>query len=85
MLNIEIRRNEDGVVRTYHQDFPWDAGSDYLWGAGNYSCDCNRSLFFQYAVGLTAQEADDYECTDGRFAVRITEGGRLVYKDGEWP
>jgi hypothetical protein len=85
MPTVEIRRNADGLVRKYEDDCEWQEGSDYLWGDGNYACDCNRSLFFARAVG----DDDDSErppCGGELYSVRITgSAGNVLYSDGEWP
>jgi len=43
--------------------------STCIWEDGNFSCDCNRYLFFQRQKGL--QEEDDFECSDGKYSVCI--------------
>ena len=78
--NVEIRRNSDGVIHTYRDDFDWSG--DYIWAAGNYSCDCNRRLFFGYAVG---EEPEEVECGDGAYSVRcVSDDGKELYKDDSW-
>jgi hypothetical protein len=78
---IEIRRNSDGVVRKYQDNYDW--GGDYIWADGNYSCDCNRYLFFQRAAD--DDEDDNTGCSDGKYSVRITsEDGAVLYQDDEW-
>src|SRR6185369_9384398 len=47
--HIAIRRNVDGLVRMYRHDMTWDECSAFSWLENNYSCDCNRYLFFQRA------------------------------------
>lgn len=79
---IEIRRNSDDVTRSYVDEYPWQGV--FIWQDGNYSCDCNRYLFFERADGKTP-EWDDGECGDGGYSVRITApDGKLLYSDGEW-
>jgi hypothetical protein len=80
MPTVEIRRNSDGVVRTYEDKWPWDG--DYIWADGNYSCDCNRALFFARAV--EDDDETDANCGNGAYSVRITEGGKLLYQDDAW-
>lgn len=52
------------------------AYSDYSWGDGNYSCDCNRGLFFKRAEGVDEEEAWDSTepCTKGKYAVEFMDG-----------
>ncbi len=65
-MKVHIRRNEDGVIRAYEYDGGWEGHSGYLWLEGNYSCDCNRHLFFQRAAG-----EDDGEVHCGSTAYTI--------------
>lgn len=73
----EIRRNSDGLTRLYPTDFY----GAFIWDEGNYSCDCNRAIFFT----AETDEDDDMECGDTAFSVRITalDDRRLLYQDGE--
>lgn len=71
-----IRDNKSGEVREYKMDDIISDGdphpSIYSWEYGNYSCDCNRSLFFQYAAGVSSDAADwDHGCGDGGFSVQV--------------
>lgn len=48
--DIEIQDTRTGEVRVHREDSEWDLGGyEYQWGCGNYSCDCNRSIFFDRA------------------------------------
>lgn len=55
----------------------------FIWGDGNYSCDCNREQFFHEANGDTELAKRDIPCTDGRFKVRICldSTGECVYSE----
>lgn len=72
---IYIRNNETGEVRQYADELieGWDAGqpSIFIWEDGNFSCDCNRRLFFARVKG----EDEDWEgdCSDGKFSVNIRD------------
>lgn len=68
-LRISITRVAD--EKTVEFDYPWEVHDDtlqdwtewqgtaiFLWGEGNYSCNCNRFLFFHRALGLSEQEID---------------------------
>lgn len=80
MPTVEIRRNSDGVVRKYQDEYEWHG--DYIWADGNYSCDCNRYLFFQR---VAKEPEGDCECGDGAYSVRITDkDGKLLYQDDTW-
>ena len=34
----------------------WEGTVEFLWSEGNYSCNCNRFLFFERAQGKTEEE-----------------------------
>lgn len=79
---LEVRRNVDGVIRTYRDD--WDYYGDFIWMEGNFACDCNRHLFFCRAAG--EDEGDDEDennrCGRDRYAVRLTDSnGDVLYED----
>lgn len=80
-----IRRNADSVVRDYPTT--WDVVDEfevdeYLWSEGNYSCDCNRALFFARAGG----EPDPVRpCGEVAFSVQIVgTDGKVLYQDDDW-
>lgn len=79
---LEIRRNSDGKV-VICPDEDWDEANEFMWSEGNYSCDCNRSLFFHRAEG-TPDDAGP--CGNDRYSVRLTDTitGVVVYQDGDW-
>ena len=84
-INVEIKRNADGLTRVYpFPEYGWDTDmDDYMWSDGNYSCDCNRALFFARA----ADEDDDIDiqCGESAYSVRIFDlSGKLLYQDGTW-
>lgn len=82
---VEIRRNSDGLVRKYHDpNLVWyDDGSRYIWSEGNFSCDCNRALFFACAAD---EEDPDTPCGDTAYSVRVvSDGGVEQYADENWP
>lgn len=80
---VHIRREADKLVRVYVDKYPWDGASDYMWGDGNYSCDCNRALFFARAVN--EDEPEETPCGDELYTVKITDdAGRVLYEDDRW-
>jgi hypothetical protein len=85
-LHITIRRNADGVVRVAHwKDWAWDDGSDYWWGEGNYSCDCNRAGVFADAGG-EQRAVEDKQCGDSGYTIlSITQDDdpAVLYQDGD--
>lgn len=79
---VHIRRNSDGLVRVYHDDTPWEEGSDFLWLDGNYSCDCNRYLFFQRSAD--EPEIDNPACGDTAYSIVkfvLADGSEIAVKD----
>src|SRR5690349_4077922 len=83
---LEIRRNSDGQVRASKE--PWDYYGDFIWSEGNFSCDCNRYLFWCRA-GDDSEDEDDEDagrCGDERFSVRLKdEAGNVLYEDFDRP
>lgn len=81
----EIRDNATGVVRQYQSDDILMRGdaepSSYVWEDGNYSCDCNRRLFFARAAN--DDENFDSECSYGLYSVRLRnkKSGRVFYSE----
>ena len=79
----EIRKNDTGEVREYETDEILMNDEDYPnpfnWSDNNYSCDCNRLLFFNRAGNEEKEEDWNVECTDGRFSVNLKNK-----KDGEY-
>ena len=60
--SLRIKNNATGESRVYKDDYDW--AEEYLfryqYTEGNYSCDCNRAIFF--ADGT--DEDDECECGD---------------------
>ena len=69
----EIRNNETSEIRQYltheilmnGEDFP----STFNWAENNYSCDCNRRIFFNRVNDIELE--NEYECSDGNFSVQL--------------
>lgn len=78
-IEVAIRRNADGLVRTQSMDLPW-RGS-YWWDEGNAACDCNRAWWFADA-GPEARN-DGEKCGHGRFTVLSIKvpSGEVVYSE----
>lgn len=73
-LQIVIRENATGVVRTYRPEYlpQYDNDEDgtrFQWTDGNYACDCNRALFFMRAGGEQPAWDGGGECGMTRYAV----------------
>lgn len=75
-FDIYLRRNSDGLVRIIHEDGEFDEGAEFQWMENNYSCDCNRHLFFQRA----SSEDDSGDKTCGETAYRVV---KFVLSNGE--
>lgn len=81
---VFIRRNADGETRRTDEITEWLG--DYMWADGNFSCDCNRSLFFDRAGSGPEPSLDEVQCGNDAYSVRITDdAGGVVYEDGDWP
>lgn len=82
-----IRKNSTGEVRLYNTSEILDAGenypSAYMWEEGNFSCDCNREIFFEEVVGKEATEFPG--CQDGHYSVNLENPatGELYYVEYE--
>lgn len=82
---VRIRDNATGEVRPYEGHTIVDAygetPSDFMWADGNYSCDCNRRLFFRRAGG--EDDEDGIVCGDGAYSVQVFNpvDGRVFYDE----
>lgn len=82
---VHIRQTADGVVRAMDGAVLMvDADNDglFIWEEGNFSCDCNRELFFRRAG--ERPEIDNPECGDTRYRIQIKDAatGEVLYD--EW-
>lgn len=80
---VSLTRVSDSKNVTWTEDFTihdtdiklwpglndWEHTVEFLWSEGNYSCNCNRFLFFERALGKTEAEIEaidpDQEDTTG--------------------
>lgn len=79
---VAIRHNPSGEIRMYRQDMTWD-DDEFMWTEGNYSCDCNRYLFFERAAG-NEPDWDLAKCGDELYTALYAElppDGRHVTLD----
>lgn len=84
-----IRKNDTGEVvecpcvnyRHVGDRYP----GTYIWEEGNYSCDCNRHIFFEDAHGRDVVRA--HECTMGRYSVNVAlaSTGEVFYREFDLP
>lgn len=82
-----IRHNATGEVREYVCNWDWfkndpESGDYFWWTEGNSSCDCNRFLYFERAIG-NDPDLDDATCSDGKYSVLYVElpDGRRIQID----
>ncbi len=85
---VHITNVETGETRSFGTDFDAEQSEDFLWSEGNFSCDCNRNIFFEReCLGLKDDEgrADDQACGYDAFTVRIVaaDDGRVLYEDAK--
>jgi hypothetical protein len=78
----EIRKNSTGEVVEYPTIEYIDYGSEtpnvFNWEENNFSCDCNRSIFFEGSY-------NDNECSDGKYSVNLknAKDGKIYYREFE--
>lgn len=77
--DIFIKNNTTGEVVNYKDDID-DEGNMFIWEEGNFSCDCNRFLFFERAKG-NKPDWDDGKCGNGGFSVNIKVGEEYYLKE----
>lgn len=84
---VEIRDNKTGFVRELPFDDILSIGdeepSDFIWVNGNYSCDCNRRIFFDQASGGDGNF--ESACGQGAYSVRVRnkKNGDVFYDEFE--
>lgn len=75
---------ETGEVHQFLTDEIWEEEhgepSNYIWSEGNFSCDCNRHLFFQRAIDA---EERAYVCGQDKYSVNLenTRTGQVYYRE----
>ena len=81
---VKIKKNKTGEIVDYYNDSTiWDNGINFfIWEEGNYSCDCNRELFFERAKG-NEPDSDNVKCGTGGFSVNIycPKTNECLYKE----
>lgn len=69
-----IRNNGTGEIRQSKEKIMWDEKNGcpliYIWKDGNFSCDCNRKLFFADA-GNEDISMEDAPCGEGKYSVNL--------------
>lgn len=80
-FNISIKNTETNEVVNYEDSFDENVVI-FMWTEGNYSCDCNRYLFFERAKGNNPNW-DDGECstTVNKYLVNIKDKNEYWVKE----
>jgi hypothetical protein len=72
-VTARIRRNATGEVRELECDELMEIGTDgpsvFNWQENNYSCDCNRALFFAQAGN--DEDLPEHPCGESAYAVQL--------------
>jgi hypothetical protein len=79
---VRIRNNATGEIREWRMNQVMIDGDDYpntfIWKDGDFSCDCNRSVFFAQSIDGDDKYTD--ECGNGAYAVQLLNAvDREVY------
>ena len=82
-----VRNNATGEIRQYRTEGIWDKEahdgpvSTWIWEEGNFSCDCNRKIFWGNAAG--EDYLSDSPCGDGGFSVNLQnpKTGQIFYRE----
>jgi hypothetical protein len=83
-----IRKNETREIRLYSDYILFEDGEDepsvFNWEENNYSCDCNRYLFFQRANNEDEIDEDSI-CGDDKYSVNLynPKNDKCIYKEFE--
>ena len=82
MLKISIKCNNTGEIRNFYDSDPIDEDLEsylFLWEEGNFSCDCNRCLFFKR---VNNELEDEASCGDEQYSVNIyDENDKCIYSE----
>lgn len=62
--HIWIKNLRTNEVRCHNDTFEF---FEYIWSEGNYSCDCNRHLFFNRVIDPDFDE--DFNCGDEVYSI----------------
>ena len=71
-----IRNNETGEIREYKSYTFLEVDGNYnnfIWEEGNYSCDCNRHLFFKRAKDEETDDDWNRGCSDYEYSVNLKD------------
>lgn len=71
---IWIKNNLTGEIRCHENNFEF---FEYIWSEGNYSCDCNRHLFFNRVLDPDFDE--EFTCGESVYSIvdiQLPDGSR---------
>jgi len=73
----EIREHETHEILSIVEEYP----SVFNWKENNFSCDCNRRIFFNSANGEDTKS--DIDCSNGQFSVNLKnkKDGVVYYRE----
>jgi hypothetical protein len=78
VIIIEIKDTESNTTCCYVKDFEFH---EYIWSEGNFSCDCNRGIFFENCMDMDVTENP---CGNKRYYLRVYDMyGDLLYSERE--
>lgn len=77
MYQVLLRNNETKQQKLVSVDTDWHDSAEFLWTEGNYSCDCNRHLFF------TDWDGTHCECGEDKYTAvhAILDDGSIIPLD----
>lgn len=80
-IDVHIVDTKTGEHAVYRSDYEELDELKFIWSEGAYACDCNRSLFFNHALG---RQDETRLCGHERFLVeKIVERGteHILYEE----
>ena len=85
-IDVVVKHNDTGEIRTLSTTAILDNETYephlFIWEEGNYSCDCNRKIFWGRAI---EHEYEDEEtpCGDGKYSINLVnpKTGEVVYRE----
>lgn len=91
--NSTVVFQENWGYDRYVRDEGWEYDPVFIWTEGNYSCNCNRFLFYWRALGKTEDEIDAIDPNAGENGdcgkyekfhlnwIRNDETGNVIFRD----
>lgn len=79
---VHIKKTATGEVRAVIEEGAWGE-NEPIWTEGNFSCDCNRHLFFERVVGIEPPDDEVPGCYSDPdlYRISVTENGKTVYSE----